>query len=71
MKSRAIESSFVPIALMYEHRLYLPLIGPALLVSQTLFGFRPRPAPWLRERAPLAGAQLAGSLFIARPKVRY
>jgi tetratricopeptide (TPR) repeat protein len=41
-----IESSFLPIALMYEHRLYLPLVGPALLVSHTLFGLRPRPAPW-------------------------
>jgi tetratricopeptide (TPR) repeat protein len=44
--NQVIESSFVPIALMYEHRLYLPLVGPALLVSHALFGFRPRIAPW-------------------------
>jgi tetratricopeptide (TPR) repeat protein len=42
----AVESTFVPLALMWEHRLYLPLVGPALLVSHTLFGFRPRTAPW-------------------------
>ena len=42
----AIESSFLPIELMYEHRLYLPLVGPALLVSHALFGFRSRPAAW-------------------------
>jgi len=42
----AIESTFVPLALMWEHRLYLPLVGPALIVSHTLFGFRPRTAPW-------------------------
>jgi tetratricopeptide (TPR) repeat protein len=42
----AIESSFLPIELMYEHRLYLPLVGPSLLASHVLFGFRPRPEPW-------------------------
>ena len=53
-----IESSFLPIALMYEHRLYLPLVGPALLVSHTLFGLRPRVAPW----AVVAGVALIALL---------
>jgi len=54
----AIESSFVPLALMWEHRLYLPLVGPALIVSHTLFGFRPRTAPW----AVAAGVALVALL---------
>jgi len=56
----AIESSFVPIALMFEHRLYLPLVGPALLVSHTLFGFRSRTAPW----AVAAGMALIALLAV-------
>jgi tetratricopeptide (TPR) repeat protein len=56
----AIESTFLPIALMYEHRLYLPLVGPALLVSHVLFGFRPRVAPW----AVAAGVALVALLAV-------
>jgi tetratricopeptide (TPR) repeat protein len=56
----AVESTFLPIALMYEHRLYLPLIGPALLVSHMLFGFRPRLTPW----AVAAGVALVALLAV-------
>jgi len=55
-----IESSFLPIALMYEHRLYLPLVGPALLVSHALFGLRPRIEPW----AVAAGVALIALLAV-------
>lgn len=36
----ALESSFLPIELMYEHRLYLPMLGPALLVAHVVAGVR-------------------------------
>jgi len=33
----AIESSLVPLRMIFEHRLYLPLVGPTLLASHALF----------------------------------
>jgi tetratricopeptide (TPR) repeat protein len=35
----AIESSVVPLRMIFEHRVYLPLVGPALLASHALFTF--------------------------------
>ncbi len=64
----AIESSIVPLALMYEHRLYLPLVGPALLVSHTLFGLRPRMAPWAMA-AGLALVALLATATVLRNEV--
>jgi tetratricopeptide (TPR) repeat protein len=33
----AIESSLVPLRMIFEHRVYLPLVGPALIASHSLF----------------------------------
>ena len=35
----AVESTIIPLELVYEHRLYLPLVGVSLLVSVVLFQF--------------------------------
>jgi tetratricopeptide (TPR) repeat protein len=63
----AIESSFVALALMWEHRLYLPLVGPALLVSHTLFGFRPRMTPWAVAAGMALVALLAAGTVLRNP----
>lgn len=53
-----IESSFVPLEMVFEHRLYWPLVGPALLTSSLLFD-------WLGARRLVAfgvSAALVASL---------
>lgn len=41
-----LESSFVPLELVFEHRLYLPSVGFALLAGWLLFPTRRVPAAW-------------------------
>ena len=53
----AVESSILPLELIYEHRLYLPLFGVCLAVSAGIF----RAMPSLRA-AMLLGAVLIGLL---------
>ena len=54
-----IESSIIPLEMVFEHRLYLPMLGPALLASWLLFvAFRRRPR-WA------VGIAVAASLLLA------
>ena len=54
----AMESSIVPLDMAYEHRLYLPMFGFALLVADTTF----RAVADQRARAILAGSLLVALL---------
>ena len=38
----AVESTFIPLELVYEHRLYLPMLGACLLISTSIFRFIPK-----------------------------
>jgi tetratricopeptide (TPR) repeat protein len=42
-----IESSVIPLELIYEHRLYLPLVGLALIASYLLFGLYSKRSLWI------------------------
>lgn len=54
--AHALESSIVPLEMMYEHRNYLPLLGPALWVGWLLLEGLSRLQA--RQRAVLAGVLL-------------
>jgi len=51
----SLESSVWPLELVFEHRNYLPAMGPALLLAAALVGLSQRLVWW---RPPLAGAVL-------------
>jgi tetratricopeptide (TPR) repeat protein len=54
-----IESSILPLAMLFEHRLYLPMVGVALLVSWLLFAALENRPQWA------VGIVVAASLLLA------
>ncbi|MFO0947461.1 MAG: tetratricopeptide repeat protein [Planctomycetota bacterium] len=62
----AIESSILPIELIYEHRMYLPLFGVTLLSGIGIASVLPRSKPWLAWGTALGIAALLGGLTYSR-----
>lgn len=61
----AVESSFLPIEMMYEHRMYLPLFGAALAVAWAWRQWGPARGA-VRWAAPVALALMLAALTHAR-----
>lgn len=65
----AVESSILPIEMIYEHRMYLPMFGLALLVSTLLFRLLSGRWRWLRIPTIVVVATLLGLATYERNKV--
>jgi len=60
----AVESSVVSLEMAFEHRLYLPLVGVALLASWLLFSPSSRKQPWAVGIAVCAVALLGAATHV-------
>ena len=57
-----VESSVIPLEMVYEHRMYLPMVGLCLLIAHAGFAVLKRPVPATAVLLVLSGALTAATI---------